>query len=159
MAALIEVVPVGVFSATYDLLVGGVVKGRIEHRILSLRDEATIGTAEGVFAARREKAFRSRAVLETAAGDARATADRERFWRESYRVAFGDRVLSLRQKLFSFSGMFPVADDAGGAGSIRLERPFSRRLAVEFAAVAPPLEIVAFLAWIVLMVQRRQASS
>jgi hypothetical protein len=88
----------------------------------------------------------------------RATADRESLWRESYRVAFGDRVLYLRRKPFSFLGLFLVADDSGEVGSIRLERPFSRRLAVEFAVTAPPVEIVAFLAWIVLMVQRRQAS-
>ena len=98
-------------------------------------------------------------MLESTAGDIRATADRGRFWPESYRVAFGDRVLYLRRKPFSLLGMFLVDDESGEVGSIRLERPFSRRLAVEFAGSAPPLEIVAFLAWIVLMVQRRQASA
>ncbi len=158
MGVAIGIVPTGVFSTTYDLVAGGAAMGRIEHRILSLRDEASIGTPGGMFTARREKTFRARAVLESAGGDERATADRESFWRESYRVAFGDRVLYLRQKPFSFSGLFLISDDSGEAGSIRLERPFLRRLAVEFAVAAPPIEIVAFLAWIVLMVQRRQAS-
>ena len=158
MAMVIGVVPVGVFSRTYDLVVDGAPGGRIEHRILSTRDEASIGTPGGTFIARRQRAFRSRAVLESAAGDARATADRESVRRESYRVAFGDRILYLRQKPFSFSGLFAITDDTGEVGSIRLERPFSRRLAVEFAVAAPPIEITAFLAWIVLMVHRRQSS-
>lgn len=158
MAAAIEVVPIGAFSMTYDLLAAGAPSGRIEHRVLSPRDEASISTPGGTFTARREKVFRARAVLASAAGDERATADRESLWRESYRVAFGDRVLHLRRKPFSFSGMFLVADESGDVGSIRLQRPFSRRLAVEFAAAAPPIEIVAFLAWIVLMLQRHQAS-
>jgi hypothetical protein len=153
-----EVVPVGVFSTTYDLVADGVPKGRIEHRILSVRNEASIGAPGGTFTARRETAFRARAVLESAVGDARATADRESLWRESYRVVFGDRVLYLRQRPFSFHGLFLISDGSGDIGSIRLERPFSRRLAVVFTAAAPPIEIVAFLAWIVLMVQRRQAS-
>ncbi len=159
MAVLIEIVPVGVFSATYDLVAGGAAKGRIEHRILSLRDEASISTPGGTFSAHRDRVLRAAAVLASADGTKRATADRERFWPESYRVAFADRVLYLRRKPFSLLGMFLVDDESGEVGSIRLERPFSRRLAVEFAGSAPPLEIVAFLAWIVLMVQRRQASA
>jgi hypothetical protein len=158
MAMVIEVVPAGVFSTTYDLVAGGAAMGRIEHRILSLRDEASIRTPGGTFSARRDRLLRAGAVLASADGTTRATADRESLWRESYRVAFGDRVLYLRRKPFSFLGLFLVADDSGEVGSIRLERPFSRRLAVEFAVTAPPVEIVAFLAWIVLMVQRRQAS-
>ncbi len=158
MAVVFGVVPAGVFSTTYDLLADGVPKARIEHRILSMRAEASIDTTGGTFTARLGRAFRSRAVLESAAGDERAAADRESLWRESYRIAFGDRVLYLRQKPFSFNGLFLISDGSGDVGSIRLQRPFSRRLAVEFAAAAPPIEIVGFLAWIVLVVQRRQAS-
>jgi hypothetical protein len=159
MAVMIDVVPVGVFSTTYDLLVGGVARGRIEHRILSLKDEASISTTDGTFSAHRDRVLRAGAVLASADGTKRATADRESFWRESYRVAFADRVLYLRRRPFSLSGLFLVADDSGEVGSIRLQRPFSRRLAVGFAPWAPPIEIVAFLAWIVLMVQRRHASA
>jgi hypothetical protein len=158
VAVVIGVVPVGLLSATYEVVADGVPQGRIEHRILSMRDEASIVTPGGTFNARRERVFRAGAVLVAADGSVRAKAERERTWREHYRVSFGDTAVYLRQKPFSFSGLFLVSDDSGGAGSIRLERLFSRRLALEFAAAVPPLEIVAFLAWIVLMVQRRQSA-
>jgi hypothetical protein len=158
MDVVYGVVPAGGLSTAYDLVADGVPKARIEHRILSMRDEASIGTSGGTFAALREKVFRARAVLSAAAGGERATADRQSIWREDYRVTFDDRVLSLRQKPFSLHGLFLISDGSGGVGSIRLERLFSRRLTVAFATAAPPIEIVAFLAWIVLMVHRRQAS-
>lgn len=103
--------------------------------------------------------FRAGAVLASADGTQCATADRESFWRASCRVAFADRLLYLRRRPFSLSGLFLVADDAVEIGIIRLQRPFSRRLAVTFDLAAPPMEIAASLAWIVLMVQRRQASA
>ncbi|OHD70399.1 MAG: hypothetical protein A2177_15315 [Spirochaetes bacterium RBG_13_68_11] len=154
-----EVVPVGVFTTAYDVLADGLPKGRIEHRILSMRDEALISTPERTFTARREKAFRAGAVLESPEGVLRASAEKEEFWREIYRVRFEGSTLSLRQKLMSARGLFLISDESGEIGSIRLERLFSRRMVVEFTADAPPpLEITEFLVWIVLMVQRRQAS-
>jgi hypothetical protein len=158
-AVKIEIVPAGVFSVTYDVLADGLPKGRIEHRILSMRDEAVITTPDRTFAARRERVFRAGAVLESAEGTLRAKAEREQFWREHYRVRFGETTLFLRQKAWSLKGVFLISDGSGEIGSIRRERMLSRRTIVEFPAAAPPpLEITEFLVWIVLMVQRRQAS-
>jgi hypothetical protein len=158
--AKLEVVPVGVFTTAYDVLSDGLPKGRIEHRMLSMRDEAVISTAGRTFTARREKVFRAGAVLESPEGVLRASAEREQFWRENYRIRFDGTTLSLRQKFMSARGLFLIFDESGEIGSIRLERLFSRRMVVEFpAASPPPLEITEFLVWIVLMVQRRQASS
>lgn len=157
--ATLEVVPAGLFTTAYDVLSDGLPKGRIEHRILSLRDEAVISTPERAFTARRERVFRAGAVLESPEGVLRASAERERVWREHYRVRFGDTTLFLRQKSWSLKGVFLIFDESGEIGSIRRERLFSRRMIVEIAADAPPpLEITEFLVWIVLMVQRRQAS-
>jgi uncharacterized protein YxjI len=159
-AMKLEVVPAGVFTTVYDVLSDGLPKGRIEHRMLSMRDEAVISTPERTFTARREKVFRAGAVLESPEGVLRASAEKEQFWREHYRVRFEGTTLSLRQKLMSARGLFLISDESGEIGSIRLERLFSRRMIVEFpAASPPPLEITEFLVWIVLMVQRRQASS
>jgi len=160
MAAVkIEIVPTGVFSVTYDVLVDGLPKGRIEHRILSMRDEAVITTPDLTFTARRERVFRAGAVLESAEGIPRAKAEREQFWREHYRIRFGETTLFLRQKAWSLKGVFLISDGSGGIGSIHRERMMSRRMVVEFpTAASPQLEITEFLVWIVLMVQRRQAS-
>ena len=159
MPTMLEVVPAGVFSTAYDVLADGLPKGRIEHRILSLRDEAVITTPDRTFTARRERVFRSGAVLESAEGVLRANAERERFWREHYRVQFGDTILFLRQKAWSLKGVFLISDESGEIGSIRMAKAISRRMLAEFPAAAPPpLEIVEFLVWIVLMVHRRQAS-
>ena len=160
MAAVkIEIVPAGVFSVTYDVLVDGLPRGRIEHRILSMRDEAVITTPDRTFTARRERVFRAGAVLESAEGTLRAEAERERFWREHYRVRFDGTTLFLRQKAWSLKGVFLISDGSGEIGSIQLQKLVSRRMAVEFpTAASPPLEITEFLVWIVLMVQRRQAS-
>src|SRR4030042_2549535 len=117
-----EVVPVGVFTTAYDVLADGLPKGRIEHRILSMRDEALISTPERTFTARREKAFRAGAVLESPEGVLRASAEKEEFWREIYRVRFEGSTLSLRQKLMSARGLFLISDESGEIGSIRLER-------------------------------------
>lgn len=158
-AASFEVVPVGVFSTAYDVLVGGIPKGRIEHRILSIRDEAVIATPDRTFTARRERVFRAGAVLESAEGALRAKAEREQFRREHYRVRFDDATLFLRQKAWSLKGVFLIFDGTGEIGSIQRQKLFSRRMVVEFpASPPPPLEITGFLVWIVLMVQRRQAS-
>ena len=155
----IEVVPAGVFSTAYDVLAEGLPKGRIEHRVLSMRDEAVITTPDRTFAARRERVFRAGAMLESAEGTLRAKAEREQFWREHYRVLFDDTTLFLRQKAWSLKGVFLISDGSGETGSIRLQKLFSRRMVVEFpAGPPPPLEITEFLVWIVLMVQRRQAS-
>jgi hypothetical protein len=158
-AVKIEVVPAGAFSVAYEVLADGLPKGRIEHRFLSVRDEAVITTPDRTFTARRERVFRAGAVLESAEGTLRAKAEREQFWREHYRVGFGDTTLFLRQKAWSLKGVFLISDGSGETGSIRLQKMFSRRMVVEFPnAAPPPLEIVEFLVWIVLMVQRRQAS-
>jgi|WetSurMetagenome_2_1015567.scaffolds.fasta_scaffold868989_1 hypothetical protein len=160
MAAVkLEVVPAGAFSTAYDVLVDGLPKGRIEHRVLSLRDEAVVTTPDRSFTARRERVFRAGAVLESAGGTLRATAEREQVWREHYRVRFGDTTLFLRQKAWSLKGVFLISDGTGEIGSIRRERMMSRRMVVELPnAAPPPLEIIEFLVWIVLMVQRRQSS-
>jgi hypothetical protein len=156
---MLEVVPAGVFSTAYDVLADGLPKGRIEHRVLSMRDEAMITAADRSFTARREKVFCAGAMLETPEGAPRAKAEREQGWREHYRVRFGDTALSLRQKAWSLRGVFLICDGSGEIGSIRRERLMSRRMVVEFPVAAPPpLEITEFLVWIVLMVQRRQAS-
>ena len=60
----LEIVPAGLFTTAYDVLSDGLPKGRIEHRMLSLRDEAVISTPERAFTARRERVFRAGAVLE-----------------------------------------------------------------------------------------------
>jgi hypothetical protein len=161
MAAIrIEVVPAGVFTTAYDVLMDGLPKGRIEHRILTMRDEAVVSTPERTFTARRERVFRAGAVLESPEGVLRANAEREHLWREHYRIQFEGTTLFLRQKRMSWMGMFIISDDSREIGSIRLERLFSRRMIVEFtAAPPPPLEITEFLVWIVLMVHRREASS
>ena len=99
-----EVVPVGVFTTAYDVLADGLPKGRIEHRILSMRDEAVISTPERTFTARREQVFRAGAVLESPEGVLRASAEREEFWREHYRVRFEGTTLFLRQKRMSLRG-------------------------------------------------------
>jgi hypothetical protein len=157
--AKLEIVPAGVFSAAYDVLADGLPKGRIEHRFLSVRDEAAITTPDRTFAARRERVFRAGAVLESAEGTLRAKAEREQFWREHYRVGFGGTTLFLRQKAWSLKGVFRIFDGSGEIGSISRERMMSRRMVVEFSvSPPPPLEIIEFLVWIVLMVQRRQAS-
>jgi hypothetical protein len=159
MSTVLSVVPAGVFSTAYDVLADGLPKGRIEHRILSLRDEAVITTPDRTFTARRERVFRAGAVLESAEGVPCAKAERERFWREHYRVQFGDTTLFLRQKAWSLKGVFLISDASGEIGSIRMARMMSRRMLAVFPAAAPPpLEIVEFLVWIVLMVHRRQAS-
>ena len=159
-AVKLEVVPAGVFTTAYDVLSDGLPKGRIELRMLSMRGEAVIGTPERTFTARREKVFRAGAVLESPEGVLRASAEKEQFWRENYRVRFDGTTLSLRQKFVSARGLFLIFKESSEIGSIRLERLFSRRMVVEFTAGAPPpLEITEFLVWIVLMVQRRQASS
>jgi len=160
MSTVLEVVPAGVFSAAYEVLADGLPKGRIEHRILSMRDEAVITTPEQAFTAHRPRVFRAGAVLEAADGMPRAKADKEGFWRENYEVRFGDAVLYLRQKVWSLRGVFLISDRSGEIGSIRLERMFSRRMLVEYSIAAPPpLEITEFLVWIVLMVQRRQTTA
>lgn len=159
MSTVLQVVPAGVFSVAYDVLVDGLPKGRIEHRMLSMRDQALISTPDRTFTARRERALRSACVLETAEGDARASAEKESFWREHYRVRFGGTTLFLRQKLMSRRGLFQIFGESGEIGGIRLERMLSRRMLVEFTTASPPpLEITEFLVWIVLMVHRRQAS-
>jgi hypothetical protein len=159
-AARFEVVPVGVFSTAYNVLADGLPKGRIEHRVLSIRDEAVITTPDRTFTARRQKVFRAGAVLESMEGVLRAKAEKEKFWREEYRVQFDSTTLLLRQKPWSLKGMFLISDQSGEIGSIARERLFTRRLVVEVAAGAeePPLEITEFLVWIVLMVQRRHAA-
>jgi hypothetical protein len=157
---MLEVVPTGVVSTAYDVLADGLPKGRIEHRMLSMRDEAVISTPERTFTARRAKVFRAGAVLESPEGVLRASAEKEQFWREHYRVRFESTTLLLRQKPWSLKGVFLISDPSGEIGNIRRERLFSRRIVVEYpAASPPPLEITEFLVWIVLMVQRRQASS
>jgi hypothetical protein len=159
MSTVLNVVPAGVFSTVYDVLADGLAKGRIEHRILSMRDEATITTPDRTFTARRPRVFRAAAELASTEGVLRAKAERERYWREHYRVLFGDTTLFLRQKAWSFKGVFLISDASGEIGSIRRERMLSRRMLVEFtAAASPPLEITEFLVWIVLMVHRRQSS-
>ncbi|MCX7030815.1 MAG: hypothetical protein NTU62_11945 [Spirochaetes bacterium] len=159
-AARFEVVPAGVLSTAYDVLADGLPKGRIEHRVLSMRDQALISTPDRAFTARREKVFRSTCVLESPEGLLRAKAEKERFWREEYRVQFDSTTLLLRQKPWSLKGMFLISDPSGEIGCIVRERLFTRRLVVEIAAGAtePPFEIVEFLVWIVLMVQRRHAA-
>lgn len=160
MSTVLEVVPAGVFSVAYDVLADGQLKGRIEHRMLSLRDEALITTPDRTYTAHRPKAFRAAAVLESADGAPRAKADKEGFWRENYEVRFGDAVLYLRQKVWSLRGVFLISDPSGEIGCIRLQKAFSRRMLVEYPIAAPPpLEISEFLVWIVLMVQRRQAAA
>ena len=133
-AARIEIVPAGVFSVTYDVLTDGLPKGRIEHRILSMRDEAVITTPDRTFTARRERVFRAGAVLESAEGTLRAKAEREQFWREHYQVRFDGTTLFLRQKAWSLKGVFLISDESGEIGSIHRERMFSRRMVVEFPA-------------------------
>jgi hypothetical protein len=155
---VLQVVPAGPLSAAYDVLADGQPQGSIEHRILSIRDEAVITAGGRTFTARRPRAFRAAAMLESPAGTLRAKAERETLWREHYRVEFDGTVLFLRQKLMSWRGQFLIADGSGDIGGIRLEKLFSRRMLVEFTTEPPPLEIVEFLVWIVLMVQRRQAS-
>lgn len=156
---VLQVVPAGVFSAAYDVLEDGQPKGRIEHRMLSLRDEAVITAGDRTFHARRPRAFRAAATLESAEGVLRAKAEKETFWHEHYRVEYGGDALFLRQKLMSWRGLFVITDGTGEIGGIRLEKLFSRRMLVEFATGSPPpLEICEFLVWIVLMVQRRQSS-
>jgi hypothetical protein len=104
--------------------------------------------------------FRAGAVLESPEGVLRAKGEREQFWRGHYRVRFDNTILLLRQKAWSFKGVFLISDGSGEIGSIRRERMMSRRMSVEFPTSAPPpLEITEFLVWIVLMVQRRQASA
>lgn len=160
MSTVLEVVPAGVFSTAYEVLADGQPKGRIEHRILSLRDEAVITTPNHTFTAHRPRVFRAGAVLESAGGTLRAKADKEGFWRENYKVRFGDAVLYLRQKVWSLRGVFLISDPSDEIGSIRLQKAFSRRMLVEYAVdTPPPLEITEFLVWIVLMVQRRQAAA
>jgi uncharacterized protein YxjI len=154
-----QVVPTGAFSVTYDVLAGGARMARLEHRLLSLRDEATITASGRTCVARRERVMRASAVLEAGDGTTIATAERETFWRENYRVTFGDRELRLRQEILSWRGRFAVEGPDGATGAIELERWFTRRLVASFSAEAPPVEVVAFLAWIVLMVHRRQADS
>mgnify|MGYP001115306857 CR=1 FL=1 len=160
MAAVkLEIVPAGVFTTAYDVLADGLPKGRIEHRILSMRDEAVITSPDRTFTARRERVFRAGAVLESAEGTLRAKAEREQFWREHYRIRFDDTTLFLRQKAWSLKSVFLISDGSGEIGSIQRQKLFSRRMVAEFPATPPPpLEITGFLVWIVLMVQRRQAS-
>ncbi len=125
-----------------------------------MRDEAIISTPDRAFTARRERVFRAGAVLESSEGVLRASAEREGFWREDYRIRFEGTTFSLRQKRMSWRGLFLISNESGEIGSIRLERLFSRRMVVEFTADAPPpLEISEFLVWLVLMAYRRQASS
>jgi hypothetical protein len=160
MAAVLQVIPAGVLSTAYDVLEDGRPKGRIDHRMLSMRDEAVITTPDRTFHARRPRAFRAAAVLESPAGTVRANAEKQTFWREHYRVEFDGTTLFLRQKMMSWRGLFLIADESGEIGGIRLEKLFSRRMLVEFATESPPpLEIIEFLVWIVLMVQRRQAAA
>ncbi len=64
--------------------------------------------------------FRAGAVLESPEGVLRANAERERFWREHYRVQFGDTTLFLRQKAWSLKGVFLISDESGEIGSIRM---------------------------------------
>jgi len=157
---VLQVVPAGVFSTAYDVLEDGQPKGRIEHRMLSVRDEAVITAGDRTFHARRPRAFRAAAVLESPEGVLRGKAEKETFWREHYRVEFEGAALFLRQKMMSWQGLFFIADGNGEIGSIRREKAFSRRMLVELAASSPPpLEISEFLVWIVLMVQRRQSSA
>jgi hypothetical protein len=159
MATVYLVAPAGLFSVAYDVLADGVPKGRIAHRMLSLRDEAEISSPGGTFTARRERVFRAGAVLLSAGGTERAAAERESTWRERYRVRFDGSILFLRQKLMSWRGLFQIFDGSDEVGRIQLEKLMSRRMIVEYTAAAPPpLEITGFLVWIVLMVQRRQAS-
>jgi hypothetical protein len=159
MSTVFQVVPAGVFSVAYDVLADGLPKGRIEHRMLSLRDEAVITTPDRSFTARRERVFRAGAVLESSEGVPRAKAEREKIWREHYRIEYEGTTLFLRQKRMAWRGLFTVSDGSGEIGSICRERLFSRRMLVEFpTASPPPLEITEFLVWIVLLVHRRQAS-
>jgi hypothetical protein len=134
MATVLQVVPAGLFSAAYDVLADGIPKGRIEHRMLSMRDEAVISTPDRTFTARRSRVFRAGAVLESSEGALRAKADRERFWREHYRVQFEGTTLFLRQKPMSWQGLFVICDGSGEIGGIRREKAFSRRMLVEFAS-------------------------
>jgi len=157
---MLQVVPAGMFSTAYDVLDDRQPKGRIEHRMLSMRDEAIISAGERTFTARRPRALRSAAVLEAPEGTLRAKAEKETFWRENYRVELEGSTLYLRQNMMSWRGMFTIADGSGQIGCIRLEKAFSRRMLVELATASPPpLEVVEFLVWIVLMVQRRQSAA
>ena len=159
MSSVLQVVPAGVLSVAYDVLADGQPKGRIEHGMLSMRGQALISTPDRTFTARRQKVLRSACVMETADGDTRASAEKESFWREHYRVRFGETTLFLRQKLMSRWGLFQIFDGSGEIGGIRFERMLSRRMLVEYTTASPPpLEITEFLVWIVLMVHRRQAS-
>ncbi len=155
---VIEVVPAGLLSTAYDLLVDGLPGGRIHQRAMSLRAVAQISTPGLTFTALREQVLGGRCVLQSSEGVLRASGVRESFWREHYQVRFGDSTLHLRQRPFSFTGAFAISDDSGDSGSIGRESPFSRRMRVEYTTAAPPLEITGFLVWIVLMVRRREAS-
>jgi len=159
-AMMLQVVPAGVFSTAYDVLENGQSKGRIEHRMLSMRDEAIISAGERTFSARRPRAFRSAAVLESPEGTLLANAEKETFWRENYRIELEGSTLYLRQQMMSWRGTFTITDEAGEIGSIRREKAFSRRMLVELTTASPPpLEVAEFLVWIVLMVQRRQTAA
>jgi len=161
MSPSLEIVPQGVLSYSYDILLEGTAFGRIENKAVFLLERATVWAGAVQYAARRQGLFHPRYLLETEGGALRARAEKSRIWWEEYRVDFDGRAVTIRELPFRLKGTWVISDPSGQIGTIVKERVTSRRLVVEFPAwaAAPPMEVTVFLGWITLVIMRRRRVS
>jgi hypothetical protein len=157
----LTVVPAGLLSFNYDVTEGGTTVGSIENRAAFLQIKGTLTAGGKQFFSRREGAFRTSYLLETAEGTIASRADRKMALSEEYEISFGDRSIRLKKKSLALKETFIISDASGGIGTIVQESLLSRRLLckLDTAAAGLPQEIVLFLAWLALIIRRKDSSS
>jgi hypothetical protein len=161
MMRTLSIVPVGLLSFTYDVMQEGVAVGSIENRAAFLQIKGALASRGKRFVTSREGAFRASYSLETAEGALVARAVKVPSLSEEYDISFGERNIRLKKKALSMRETFIISDGSGGIGSIVQESLMSRRLRCETDSNESeiPQEIMLFLAWLALIIRKKDAAS
>jgi hypothetical protein len=151
---LLEAIPAGLFSATYQLQQDNVLIGEIDNSYF--RERATLELDDGTYNLFRERAMSGDFMLERN-GNVVARASKPSAFKSLFEVDVAGHHVVLR-KMSMFSRRFGVFEDGRQVGAIYTAGTFTRRAIIDLPVEWPALTRV-FLFWLTWLMWRRQHQS
>ena len=144
--------PLSWFSSDFDIRNHG--KPLTQLRLSTWRERGGFSLGGSEYSITRESAFG--AFRLSRQGVALATATKAGFFSRRFLLRFSARECNLEPTGF-FRHRYEVMEGGRRLGTLAPASAFSRRLVVELADV--PEEVALFMAWLVLVIRRRQSRS
>lgn len=145
------------FSSKYRLLQGENGEALAKVKMGSFREGALLMIGEEEYTFRREKLMSGDFLLEASDGTIIACATKPSVWRDEFTITFGDLMFTLH-KTSTWKRGFTLVWEGESAGEIRPKSWVSSTAVVDIPE-SLPLELRAFVLFLVLVMWRRYAAA